>query len=202
MRVKTNEKQIQKLKSKFPNLQIIRVNENIWDIEKTKLTDNEEKEIDIFLKNNETKILEKKEIVMSENPINKPISEITGNLSQAFSSLSSVIMGQATAQVKEIETKILALDTKIKESNQLLSAERLKMVEEQKAITAKHVENLQKVTNELTNQVNQACHKVEKELIELAAKFDEKNRDFSEALEKQKNKLSKLPGALAEALKE
>ena len=168
-----------------------------------------------FFKENETKIIEKKEVVMSENkpienpiakpienPIAKPISEITGNLSQAFSSLSSVIMGQASAQVAEIERKIVLLDNKIKESNQLLSSERVKMVEEQKAIVTKHVENLQKITNDLTTQVNSACQTVEKHILELTAKFDEKNRDFSAAIERQKNKMVKLSVSVADALKD
>lgn len=203
MKVKTNEKQIQKLKTKFPQLKITRINEYSWEIEKTVMSEQEENEIMCFFKDNETKIIEKKEIaIMSENPINKPISEITGNLSQAFSSLSSVIMGQATAQVAEIEKKISLLDNKIKESNQLLSSERVKMVEEQKAIVTKHVENLQKITNDLTNQVNSACQTVEKHILELTAKFDEKNRDFSAAIERQKNKMAKLPVFVADALKD
>jgi len=215
MKVKTNEKQIQKLKTKFPQLKITRINEYSWEIEKPVMSEQEENEIMCFFKENETKIIEKKEVVMSENkpienpiakpienPIAKPISEITGNLSQAFSSLSSVIMGQASAQVAEIERKIVLLDNKIKESNQLLSSERVKMVEEQKVIVTKHVENLQKITNDLTTQVNSACQTVEKHILELTAKFDEKNRDFSAAIETQKNKMAKLSVSVADALKD
>lgn len=48
MRVITSEKRIQKLKLKFPNLIIIRIKENVWEIGKSKLTEQEESEIDFF----------------------------------------------------------------------------------------------------------------------------------------------------------
>lgn len=155
MLVLSNEKQIQKLKAKFPNLNISRKDENTWEIIEKNILPNDEKEIVIFLRENpqttmvEKKEIERKEIKMAEN-INQPkangYEQAKERISAGIAIISETVKAEIFPKIDELKKFVDGLKLQVSEIEKLNAESR-----------ERQIASIQKICDELVSKTNQAC---------------------------------------------
>lgn len=204
MHLQAEAKKIDRLKRKFPNMEIRQISQNEWELVGVRNSDWAEiaRSLDEKPKTNnipeikkETPVMEKvveKAVQIADNNVDKPIQVVTSALSEGLSGFANILMAQTETRLRMLESQIQGLAASQDASKKAAQTSFETLRDSIKADFEKFKGSVYEDINKEHDQTTEFMGAIEKKLLNFAKSIDDANESINSQKQKIADKFSKI----------